>query len=212
MNKRGNDQVGMVAECRECGKIYDNWRDELLCVCGSTPAYSKLPTGYLMVSGYGVIGFDEISDLWDMLQVDKDSKLGGAVSEVLWGDQEKWKANERGVSVSGGRDVGSIFTRHKEGKMKKTCDGCRGTGLAFPLCSSSCDNCKGTGKVDIIEQSKGKLSGGDGVIAEALCDLENCSDWDASFANSIYKQVKSGKGLTSNQKNKAEEILSRYGK
>ena len=97
--------------------------------------------------------------------------------------------------------------------MKTPCEPCRGTGLTFPLCDSDCTACGGTG---LVQKEKPKerprplrVSRKQQLI-NTLCDIEDCSDWEAGFIDSITKQFEARGTLTDNQVIKAEEILKRY--
>jgi hypothetical protein len=96
--------------------------------------------------------------------------------------------------------------------MKRMCEDCKGTGLTFPLCDSDCKKCGATGQVAVESgpRKKDLFTTVDGRLATRLCDLEDCTDWEAQFADSIHRQVESGRSLTEKQVDKCREILERY--
>ena len=97
--------------------------------------------------------------------------------------------------------------------MSVICVLCDGTGLAFPRFDSDCPVCNGRGQVESPKElhiPTPVVINDDCDMANALCDLEDCSDWEANFAESIYRQVRAGRALTDAQKDKGQEILERH--
>lgn len=99
------------------------------------------------------------------------------------------------------------------------CELCDGTGLTLPNLDSDCTNCGGTAfTTEVIEtqtnQHDIELKSGyietDLQLAQALCDLEDCTDWEATFADSIFGQVERGNVLTERQHRVAYQILKKY--
>lgn len=94
---------------------------------------------------------------------------------------------------------------------RKACESCKGTGLTFPLCDSDCKDCDGTGQVEFsYQETRMPKPLDENELVRDICDIEDLSDWEASFAESIAEWVGDGRELTEKQASKAREIIARY--
>ena len=93
--------------------------------------------------------------------------------------------------------------------MKIKCQDCNGTGLVGMQMDRDCEPCGGTGLVIRVTPAGGPdwPDTNDGRLALAICEIEDLSDWEGGFAESIADAVLNGIPLSSRQRAKAEEIL-----
>jgi len=99
--------------------------------------------------------------------------------------------------------------------QKMNCKRCAGTGLEPPLHDKDCVNpkCK-EGQVPMpghkpSPAAKAFPDTDDGNLARDLCDIEDMTDWEINFTNSIAEQVDRDEPLTPKQRKKIMEVLEK---
>lgn len=93
------------------------------------------------------------------------------------------------------------------------CRDCNGTGFAMPLMDRDCEECSGIGQVTIEQEQESKPTLPDTSVNKLiieLCDIEDLNDWEASFADDIYKWAENGRTPTDKQVAKAKQIIDKY--
>ena len=91
------------------------------------------------------------------------------------------------------------------------CKDCDGTGFALPLMEQDCGECCGSGQVNVVYEAMQPAlpDGDDGELVTALCDIEDLTDWEANFADSLYKRMEGGRELTDKQASTARDIVAK---
>lgn len=98
--------------------------------------------------------------------------------------------------------------------MKVKCSDCGSTGLAGTRMDRDCERCGGTGQVERPPPPSAPEwpDTHDSRLVEALCDMEELTDWEIQFAETVVGMVFNNIPLSSRQRTKAGEILENNSK